>query len=104
MRSRRKRRGNSDQAGSAATVHTGAGKAGSAKVPTAKVSMSGTLSLSPMGYAIFNAQQYFQSARIVVGMLTIGIVWLAMDRLILRPIEQRTTMRWGLVREGLEQA
>jgi NitT/TauT family transport system permease protein/taurine transport system permease protein len=57
-----------------------------------------------LGYAIFNAQQYFQSARIVVGMLTIGIVWLAMDRLILRPIEQRTTMRWGLVREGLEQA
>jgi NitT/TauT family transport system permease protein/taurine transport system permease protein len=57
-----------------------------------------------LGYAIFNAQQYFQSARIVVGMLAIGIVWLAMDRLILRPIEQRTTMRWGLVREGLEQA
>ena len=57
-----------------------------------------------LGYAIFNAQQYFQSARIVVGMLTIGLVWLAMDRLILRPIEQRTTMRWGLVREGLEQA
>jgi len=56
-----------------------------------------------LGYAIFNAQQYFQSSRIVVGMLTIGIVWLAMDRLVLRPIEQRTTMRWGLVREGLEQ-
>jgi NitT/TauT family transport system permease protein/taurine transport system permease protein len=57
-----------------------------------------------LGYAIFNAQQYFQSARIMVGMLAIGIVWLIMDRLILRPIEQRTTMRWGLVREGLETA
>ena len=57
-----------------------------------------------LGYAIFNAQQYFQSARIVVGMLTIGIVWLAMDRLILRPIEQRTTMRWGLIRDGLEKS
>ncbi len=55
-----------------------------------------------LGYAIFNAQQYFQSARIVVGMLAIGITWLLMDRLVLRPIEQRTTMRWGLVREGLE--
>jgi ABC-type nitrate/sulfonate/bicarbonate transport system permease component len=55
-----------------------------------------------IGYAIFNAQQYFQSARIVVGMLTIGITWLLMDRLILRPIEQRTTMRWGLVRDGLD--
>jgi NitT/TauT family transport system permease protein/taurine transport system permease protein len=40
----------------------------------------------------------------MVGMLAIGIVWLIMDRLILRPIEQRTTMRWGLVREGLETA
>ena len=33
-----------------------------------------------IGYAIYNAQQYFQSARIVVGMLAIGIVWLAMER------------------------
>lgn len=55
-----------------------------------------------LGYAIFNAQQYFQSARIVVGMLAIGITWLIMDRLILRPIEQRTTMRWGLIRDGIE--
>lgn len=60
-------------------------------------------STNGLGYAIFNAQQYFQSARIVVGMLTIGIVWLAMDRLILRPIEMRTTMRWGLIRDGLER-
>jgi ABC-type nitrate/sulfonate/bicarbonate transport system permease component len=57
-----------------------------------------------LGYAIFNAQQYFQTPRIVVGMLTIGIVWLAMDRLILRPIEVRTTMRWGLIRDGLEKS
>jgi taurine transport system permease protein len=55
-----------------------------------------------IGYQIFNAQQYFQSARIVVGMLSIGIVWLLLDRLILRPIERRTTMRWGLLREGIE--
>lgn len=55
-----------------------------------------------IGYAIFNAQQYFQSPRIVVGMLAIGITWLIMDRLILRPIEQRTTMRWGLMRDGID--
>jgi ABC-type nitrate/sulfonate/bicarbonate transport system permease component len=55
-----------------------------------------------IGYQIFNAQQYFQSARIIVGMLSIGIVWLLLDRLVLRPIEQRTTMRWGLLREGIE--
>ncbi len=55
-----------------------------------------------IGYQIFNAQQYFQSARIVVGMLSIGIVWITLDRLVLRPIERRTTMRWGLLREGIE--
>ena len=55
-----------------------------------------------IGYQIFNAQQYFQSARIVVGMLSIGIVWLLLDRLVLRPIEQRTIMRWGMLREGIE--
>lgn len=55
-----------------------------------------------IGYQIFNAQQYFQSARIVVGMLAIGIVWLLLDRMVLRPIERRTTMRWGLLREGIE--
>lgn len=57
-----------------------------------------------IGYAIFNAQQYFQSARIVVGMLAIGVTWLLMDRFILRPIETRTTIRWGLMREGIETA
>jgi len=58
---------------------------------------------SGLGFLINDARSMLRTDTIVVGMLTIGIVWLAMDRLILRPIEQRTTMRWGLVREGLEQ-
>ena len=57
-----------------------------------------------LGYAIYNAQQYFQSARIVVGMLTIGITWLLMDRLLLRPIERRTIERWGLVSDNFGKA
>ncbi|GAB2897095.1 ABC transporter permease [Paralcaligenes ginsengisoli] len=57
-----------------------------------------------IGYAIYNAQQYFQSARIVVGMLAIGITWLLMDRLVLRPIERRTIERWGLVGDSFEKA
>jgi taurine transport system permease protein len=56
-----------------------------------------------LGYAIYNAQQYFQSARIVVGMLTIGITWLFLDRLILRPIERRTVERWGLVHDSTKK-
>jgi len=54
-----------------------------------------------IGYAIYNAEQYFQSARIVVGMLTIGFTWLLVDRLLLRPIETRTVKRWGLVRDTM---
>jgi hypothetical protein len=53
------------------------------------------------GCAIFNAQQYFQPARIVVGMFAIGIAWLSMDRFVLRPIEQRTAVRRGLMRDGI---
>jgi len=59
-------------------------------------------STNGIGYEIFNAQQYFQSARIVVGMLAIGITWLLIDHIVLRPIERRTVLRWGLIREGLE--
>ena len=55
-----------------------------------------------IGYQLFNAQQYFQSARIVVDMLAIGLVWLLLDRLVLRPIEHHTTVRWGLMRDGIE--
>jgi len=55
-----------------------------------------------IGYAIYNAQQYFQSARIVVGMLTIGIAWLLIDRCLLRPVERRTTVRWGMLRDGID--
>lgn len=57
-----------------------------------------------IGYQIFNAQQYFQSARIVVGMLAIGVTWILVDRLVLRPIERRTMMRWGLMRDGIGAA
>lgn len=59
-------------------------------------------STNGIGYEIFNAQQYFQSARIVVGMLAIGIAWLIIDHAVLRPIETRTILRWGLVREDFD--
>ena len=40
---------------------------------------------------------------IVVGMLTIGITWLLLDRLILRPIERRTVERWGLIHDSAKK-
>ncbi|HSV83621.1 MAG TPA: ABC transporter permease [Ramlibacter sp.] len=48
-----------------------------------------------LGYMIFSAQTFNLTANIVLGMLIIGVLWLFMDKFILRPIEQMTTERWG---------
>jgi taurine transport system permease protein len=50
-----------------------------------------------LGFLIYNAANFHQSDTILVGILTIGVLWLATDRLILQPLERRTIERWGLV-------
>jgi NitT/TauT family transport system permease protein/taurine transport system permease protein len=50
-----------------------------------------------LGFLIFNAQNFHQTDAILVGIITIGILWLVTDRLVLRPIERWTIERWGLV-------
>jgi NitT/TauT family transport system permease protein/taurine transport system permease protein len=50
-----------------------------------------------LGFLIFNAQNFHQTDAILVGIITIGILWLATDRLVLRPIERWTIERWGMV-------
>lgn len=52
-----------------------------------------------LGYMTMEAVQWYQSSTIVLGMLCIGCLWLAMDRLIFRPLERRTVVRWGMVRQ-----
>lgn len=51
---------------------------------------------SGLGYMIFHARDYLRTDEVIVGMLTIGLFWAAMERLILRPIERRTIERWGI--------
>lgn len=51
---------------------------------------------SGLGYMIFQARDYLKTDEVIVGMLTIGLFWAAMERLILRPIERRTIERWGI--------
>jgi len=51
---------------------------------------------SGLGYMIFEARDYLKTDEVIVGMLTIGLFWAAMERLILRPIERRTIERWGM--------
>ncbi len=50
-----------------------------------------------LGFMIFNAQSFFLTNRIILGMLVIGTLWILMDRFVLRPLETDTIQRWGLV-------
>jgi ABC-type nitrate/sulfonate/bicarbonate transport system permease component len=50
-----------------------------------------------LGFLIFNAQNFHQTDAILVGIVTIGILWLLTDRLLLQPLERRTVERWGMV-------
>ena len=48
-----------------------------------------------LGYSLFLARQYYETDVIVLMMITIGVLWLAMDRWMLQPLERRTVERWG---------
>jgi len=40
-----------------------------------------------LGFMIFNAQSFFLTNRIILGMLVIGTLWILIDRFFLRPLE-----------------
>ncbi len=52
---------------------------------------------SGLGYLIFESRANQLTQRTIAGMITIGIIWLAIDRCYLRPVEQATIQRWGMV-------
>ena len=53
-----------------------------------------------LGQLIFNGAEYHRADIIIGGCLLIGAISMAMDRWLLRPIERRTVVRWGLVASG----
>jgi NitT/TauT family transport system permease protein/taurine transport system permease protein len=53
-----------------------------------------------LGYMLFLARDFYKTEVIVLGMIIIGLIWLAIDRLILAPVERATIERWGLVRRA----
>jgi NitT/TauT family transport system permease protein/taurine transport system permease protein len=59
---------------------------------------------SGIGFLIFDGATTRQTDRVVVGMIMMGLLWLSLDRLFLRPIERATIERWGLVRAKGEGA
>lgn len=50
-----------------------------------------------IGYMTLEAVQWYQTEIVLLGMILIGILWLALDFLIFRPIERITVRRWGLL-------
>jgi NitT/TauT family transport system permease protein/taurine transport system permease protein len=51
-----------------------------------------------LGFMIFDARQFLGTDVVILGMVVIGVLWLVLDSLILRPLEKRTVIRWGTVR------
>src|SRR5262249_5645279 len=51
-----------------------------------------------LGYMSIEAVQWYKTDTIILGMVTIGVLWLLLDRLLFVPLEKRTVERWGLVR------
>jgi taurine transport system permease protein len=49
-----------------------------------------------LGFMIFSAANYLRTDIILAGILVIGVVALAIDALIIVPIERATVLRWGL--------
>jgi len=50
-----------------------------------------------LGFMIFSAQAFHLTARIMLGMAIIGFLWVVVDYFFLRPLEEATIARWGIV-------
>ena len=55
----------------------------------------GTAAGGGIGFYIFDARINGNIREIMAGMIVLGLLWLLVDRLILRPIEETINSRWG---------
>ncbi|MCA0423109.1 MAG: ABC transporter permease [Proteobacteria bacterium] len=51
---------------------------------------------SGVGYLIFEGASNQQTDRTIVGMIVMGLLWLFIERIYIRPLEALTVDRWGL--------
>lgn len=52
---------------------------------------------SGLGYMIFDARNWLDTPVVIVGMVVMGLIWLTLDRIVLKPVERKTIEKWGLV-------
>ena len=50
-----------------------------------------------LGWMIFTGQDSDKTTEIILGMVIIGFTWILLDHYLLRPMEESTIERWGLV-------
>jgi len=50
-----------------------------------------------LGWMIFTGQDSDKTTEIILGMVIIGFTWIMLDHYLLRPLEESTIERWGLV-------
>jgi NitT/TauT family transport system permease protein/taurine transport system permease protein len=50
-----------------------------------------------IGFLLFQARSFHETARIMDGMILIGLLWILIDLAFLRPVEAYTIQRWGMV-------
>ena len=50
-----------------------------------------------VGFLIFDAATNKNTARTIVGMIVMGLMWLLIDNVYLKPFERATVVRWGSV-------
>jgi taurine transport system permease protein len=55
---------------------------------------------SGIGFMMFDARRAGQVTEVFVGMIVLGILWYALDTLVLAPLERETVERWGMVRRA----
>lgn len=53
---------------------------------------------SGIGFMMFDARRAGEVTDVFVGMIVLGVLWYALDALILAPFERGTVERWGMVR------
>ncbi len=52
---------------------------------------------SGIGFLIFDSAASLQTARTIVGMITMGLLWIFIDNMYLKPFEAATVRRWGVL-------
>jgi NitT/TauT family transport system permease protein/taurine transport system permease protein len=57
-------------------------------------------SASGLGWMIVDARSWYNTETVILGALIIGILWVAIDRLILKTLEAKTIERWGMISQS----